>query len=35
VNNPLLALQNIRRTYQTGDEALTVLNGASLVLSPG
>jgi lipoprotein-releasing system ATP-binding protein len=34
VNNILL-LQNIQRVYKTGDEALTVLNGASLELVAG
>jgi lipoprotein-releasing system ATP-binding protein len=34
VNN-ILVLQNIRRTYKTGDESLTVLDGAELTLQRG
>ncbi len=33
--NNILLLQNIQRVYKTGDEALTVLNGASLELVAG
>jgi len=31
----ILGLQAIRRTYKTGEESLTVLNGADLSLAPG
>jgi lipoprotein-releasing system ATP-binding protein len=34
VNN-ILTLQNLRRTYKTDSESLTVLNGASLTLARG
>ncbi len=33
--NNILVLQNIRRTYKTGDESLTVLDGAELTLQRG
>ncbi len=33
--NDILVLQNIRRTYKTGSEALTVLDGAALTLRQG
>jgi lipoprotein-releasing system ATP-binding protein len=33
--NDILVLQNVRRTYKTGSEALTVLDGAALTLRQG
>ncbi len=33
--NNILTLQNLRRTYKTDSESLTVLNGASLTLARG
>ena len=33
--NDILELQSICRTYHTGDESLTVLNGANLTLKRG
>ncbi len=35
MNNPLLQLQAINRTYKTGDGSLTVLKGAELSLARG
>jgi lipoprotein-releasing system ATP-binding protein len=35
VNNDILVLQSIGRTYHTGDGSLTVLNGADLTLQRG
>jgi len=35
VNNLILELKNISRTYKSDSESLTVLNGAELTLQPG
>jgi len=35
MSDPVLTIQGLRRTYQSGDKTLTVLNGADLDVRPG
>lgn len=35
MSNPVLTIRGLRRTYQSGDKTLTVLNGADIDVRPG